>query len=434
MKIAVIGGGITGLTAAYVIGKRRHQVTLFEGSEDLGGLAAGIPFHGTTIEKTYHHLFRSDQSIIALARELGIADTLQWRRSSTGVCWKKQFFPLGSARDLLTFPGVPFFQRIRLGLVIAYLRHRKSPQHLTRVSAHRWMQRWCGKSAYRVLWEPLLKGKFHDAYQTVSMRWLWARIHVRAQSRARASEELGYFTGGFSVLVEALRRDIEERGSSIRLATPVDTLMTRRDESGIELRYGQEREHFDRVLCTIPSDAFARLIEGHDAVPASTLRQLRSVSYLGAVCLLFSSTQDLSPFYWTNCLDEDAPFVVFIQHTKFIPSTQYRGKHVYYMGVYVPHDHPTFVEDEGKTQQKFFAYVKSIRPEFHREDVDTVRVFRLRNAQHIVDTSYEEKIPPYQTPVPGVFLANFSQIFPQDRGTNFAVEEGRKVATILLQS
>lgn len=430
MRIAVIGAGITGLTAAYELAKNGHTVSIFEESQEIGGLAAGFPIHGTSLEKGYHHLFRTDTDIIELVRELGIEDTLMWYKSSMGVVHQGHLCPFSTPADLLRFSPLPLRDRVRLGFVVLYLQKTKDWQRFVSVSAAQWMRKWCGKRAYEVIWEPLLRGKFHSRYREVSMAWLWARIHIRANSRAQGEwqEHLGYFRGGFQVLVEALRRELLSRGIIIRCGTSVERIVYDPATDNLHIVVEGTEEEFDRVLCTIPSPAFAALIEGNEKVPPTYLQKLRSIECLGAVCVIFSSPQSLCTSYWNNITDQSSPFLAFLQHTNLVEPSFYQGKHIYYLGTYVPHDHRFFSIDEAALADEFLSYLQKLFPHFNRTHVTETRVFRLRNAQHVATCDYPSKIPEYETAIPGVFLANFSQVFPEDRGTSAAVREGKKVA------
>ena len=432
-SIAVIGGGLTGLVAARELAKAGHRVTVFEAFAEVGGLAAGFPLHGTSLEKTYHHIFLTDTDIRSLVDELGIQDTLVWKDSSMGVYYGGAMYPFGTAGQLLGFKPLPFIDRIRLGLIALYLQKTKNWKRFIPVPAAQWMRKACGANAYRVMWEPLLQGKFHRYAQHVSMAWLWARIHTRANSKPNplAKEQLGYFQGGFAVIVDALMSDLQKRGVVVKTSVPVQELRSSDTGCEVVLKSG-DTQRFDKVIVTAPSGVFASLIEKQPQADAAYLQKLRSIDYLGAVCMVFTSSQSLSKFYWTNVNDLASPFLVFVQHTNLMPTQDYEGRQVYYIGTYVPHDHPYFTQTDAEITDEWFAGLKKVFPDFDRRAVEQIHLFRLKNAQHVVDCAYAQKIPDFRTPLPGIFLSNFSQIFPEDRGTNFAVRDGRKIASLVL--
>ncbi len=391
MKIAIVGGGVTGLVAGYRLLQKGHQVTIFEKSEQVGGLLAGFKINGTNLEKAYHHIFTTDTAIINLIEELGLADKLQWYSDKTAIYYDHKMYSFNGPKDLLVFRALPLLDRIRTGLVGLWLQRDNAWEKYKTISAYQWMKKWNGENAYNVIWEPLLRGKFHEYYDQVSMAWLWARIHTRSNS----SGKLGYIDGGFQIIIEALVEKIENLGGEIKTKTLV------KDIKVLTTQY-------DKVLTTGP---------------------IKNISYLGAIEVIFTSKQSLSSYYWHNINDLKSPFLVFIQHTNLVGIKNYKGEHIYYMGSYVPNTHHLFKDSEDQVKKEFFGYLKKLFPKFNKKLVTQSFVFKLANAQHIVTTNYQ--IPKYETEYKNIYQVNFSQIFPEDRGTNFAVREGEKIANFL---
>jgi protoporphyrinogen oxidase len=432
-SIAVVGGGFTGLVAALRLADKGHAVELFERGETLGGLASGFQLHGTSIERAYHHLFRTDQHIIDLVRELRIDGSLNWHDSSVAIYWGGKVWPFMTPADLFNFSPLSVLSRVRLGIVAFYLQRQRRWRHFSRSTALQWMRSRAGDEATRIIWEPLMRGKFNRFADEVSMAWLWARVHTRGSSRApdEQVERLGYFNGGFDVVVKSLRKRLEAAGVRLHTGAAVDAI-TGGDRPTISVR-GEARE-FAAVVTTLPSHVLAKLLATDVHISAAYLHQLESVNYLGAVCMVFSTHQDLGKHYWVNVNESEAPFVVFINHSRLVGRSRYDDHSIYYVGSYFPHDHPSFIEADATTREKWFAYVAKMFPEFERSAVVECHLTRFRNAQHVVDRGYEKRVPAYTTPAPNVYLANFSQIFPEDRGTNFAVREGNRVAGIVAQA
>lgn len=428
-KILVVGGGLTGLTAAWRLAADKNlAVTLVESSAQLGGLAGGFPLAGTSLEKTYHHLFLTDTAILELVKELGLQDKLMWCDSSVGIFRDGKIHAFKTPLDLLRFAPCSFLGRLRTGFAALYLKHQKNWRGLARQTAHAWMTRVCGASAMAAIWTPLLRGKFEHHFDRVSMAWLWARIHIRANSRSGGGgEKLGYFRGGFNVVVAALEAGLRVRGGQIQTGATVEKISAARTAvvNGATVA-------FDACVFTGPSPALARLLPDDPAL-RDYAAQLRSIDYLGAACLVFTSTQELGDYYWVNVNAPDAPFLVFLNHTRLVDKNFYGGKHVYYIGAYLAPEGKLFALPDAELARHWFGYLPKLFPGFDAQRVTEQHIFRFRAAQHIVDTDYERKIPAYQTPLPGVYLANFSQIFPEDRGTNFAVREGEKIAALVRQ-
>jgi protoporphyrinogen oxidase len=450
ISIAIIGGGLTGLVAAYRLSKQGHKVTIYERNSDIGGLASDFQMQGTSLEKTYHHIFKSDLDIINLVKELGLEDKLMWCKSSMAVYYEGNLYAYGTPKSLLLFKPLSIIDRVRQAFVLLYLAKTNSWKKFTKVSAYSWLKKWAGKNNMKVIFEPLLKGKFDKFYDKVSMGWMWARVHVRGNSQEKGGEKLGYFNGGFHIIIKELEKRLKENGVEIVLNAKVEAISggdslkdLKEGESSREMAFvkvnGANLE-FDRVIATVPSHVFGNLIQANfeinDQVSRGSnlqdyINKLNSVEYLGAVVAVFSSEQSLSKYYWHNINDISMPFLAFIQHTNLVDKSHYNNKNVYYIGSYVPNDHKYFSMTDEEVYDLWFQSVKKIFPDFDETKVIDKYLFKLKNGQHIVDLDYESKIPDYKTPIPGVYLSNFSQIYPEDRGTNYAVREGNKIAKLI---
>ncbi|OGL34600.1 hypothetical protein A3F65_00690 [Candidatus Saccharibacteria bacterium RIFCSPHIGHO2_12_FULL_47_16b] len=432
-NIAVIGAGYTGLVAGVRLAEAGHKITILERGDQIGGLASGFKVEGSSLERGYHHLFRTDKYIINMADELGIGDRLKWYDSSLSIYYGRKLYPFMTAFDLLRFAPLSFIGRLRLGLVAIYLKYTKNWQQLENVTAYEWMKKWVGKEVTKVIWEPLLIGKFDKYYDKVSMAWLWARVYTRANSRVKGelAEKLGYFEGGFQVFTDALAKKLDELNIKVRTEQEIAKIISLSNNK-VQINFiSSKPEIYNVCLVTTPSHIFAKLIESNRQAKPSYINKLKSIDYLGARLLIFSSNQDISEYYWHNINDVNLPFLVFINHTKLVGKDLYNNKNVYYIGVYLPHDHRFFNLDDRKLEKLWFDGLKQIFPNFKESEIREKHHFRFANAQHIVDVGYSKKIPLHETPLPNIYLANFSQVYPEDRGTNYAVRDGQRIADII---
>ncbi len=430
-KVAIIGGGFAGLSVAYHLGKAGVEVALYEREKTLGGLAGGFSLLGMPLEKAYHFFYKGDQHLLGLAKELGISDKASFYKSSTGTYYGGKLYPFMTAKDLLSFSPLPFFDRIRFGVSALYLQFLNNWKPLSRITAYEWLKKWAGPKVTEVIWEPLLRGKFNKYYKEIAMSWLWRRIQIRAVSKDKEGEMLGYFHGGFVTIVDALANKINSFGGTIVTEQGIERI--EKSDRGAVLVVNGERKQFDAVVATVPSPAFARLIDGNAGVTEDYTKKLKSIDYLGAVVMVFATDQLVSPYFWHNINDSKIPFLVLLSTSALTGTDAFKGKHIYYIGAYVPTEHRYFSQEAEEIMAEWKAGLKAMFPHFDESQILEEKLFRFKDAQHIVGTDYIEKIPAYQSPVPHVFLSNFSQIFPDDRGTNYAIEEGKKIATLALQ-
>ena len=422
MKIAVIGAGIAGLSAAHDLIDAGHTVDIFEATDYTGGLAAGIkiPRWDWSVEHYYHHWFATDAHILGLIKEIGANEKIVFPRPITAVYHEGKFYPLDSALAVLRFPGLPFFERVRMGMVVAYLKYIARWKPLEKVTAAAWMQRAVGRRAYQVLWEPMLDGKFGPHAADVNMAWMWARFKAR-------TTRLGTFEGGFQAFVDALVSDLERRGVRIHLQTPVAGIRPGA-EGGLLLSLPDGETHFDQCLVTTAPAVMERLVP---ALPSAYLGQLKELKSMGAVVLILALRNRLAEngVYWHN-LPKSAgfPFLSLVEHTNFVSPEFFGGDHIVYCGDYLDPEHEYFDLSKEELLDRFLPALKRINPAFDPEWLRDSWLYTTRYAQPVPELNHSERIPDVKTPIPGLWFASMSQIYPWDRGTNYAVEIGRLTA------
>jgi protoporphyrinogen oxidase len=432
MKIGIIGGGLAGLTAAYRLCQRGLQVHLLEAEHDLGGLVGTFEIGGSRIEQFYHHIFSNDTAIMGLIDELGLADRLVWRQSKVGIFYDGRVYDFVTPLDLLRFTAIPLIDRLRLGLVGLRLRRQKNWRPYEAVTAKEWIIKNAGQRNYDVVWGPLLRGKFGQRADDVSMAWFWSKIHLRFASRkgGRQKEQLGYMMGSFGLLVDTLAERIRQMGGVLETGRPVQRVIVEDGRAvALEASGGEgERIPCDAVLATVPNQSLLGLVP---QLPDDYATKLGAVQHQWALCLVLALKQSLSPIYWMNISDRSIPFLALIGHTNFIERSHYGGLHVAYLSNYLEEASPLLQMGVDELCDLYFPHLKRINPQFSPEWVADRWLFRGPFAQPIIATHYSRSIPEHRTPIGGLYLANMSQIYPEDRGQNYSIRLAEEVAAML---
>jgi protoporphyrinogen oxidase len=431
MHVGIIGGGFTGLAAALELARSGARVTIVESDSTLGGLAGGFDVGGINLEKFYHHWFTSDRFVMDMIEEIGCGDSIVLRPTRTGLYYANSIFRLSSPLDLLKFNPLSLVNRIRLGLLVFKARAVKDWRELEGLTAKEWLIQMCGKEVFRVVWEPLLKGKFGPYAEEVSAVWFWKKIALRGGSRSENGKEvLAYFKGGFAKLADSVGTELEKAGVRILRNTAV-TGLRMQDGRVAALETSAGAIEVDSVIATPSLPIIAGLLDGH--APSSYVAQLRSVKYLANVCLVLELSHSLSDTYWLNVNDPSFPFVGVIEHTNFEPPQSYGGRHVVYLSKYLPEDDRLYAMGPDELLAFAIPHIERMFPNFKREWIKNSHVWKAAYAQPIMERHYSKKMPARQTPIPNLFISTMAQVYPEDRGTNYAIREGRATAGEVLK-
>jgi protoporphyrinogen oxidase len=429
-QVAVVGAGFTGLSAAYELAKRGIAVTVLESENEIGGLAAAFDVEGAKLDRFYHHWFTNDRDVMALIDELALTDKVDINPTCTGVYYANNFFKLSNPLDLLRFTPLSFPDRIRLGLLALRARRVKEWKALESKTAHEWLRELGGERVYRVVWHPLLKGKFGPYAEEISAVWFWNKIKLRGASRGKRGEErLAYFKGGFVALADALASRIRQLGGRIELNSPALAIAPDSRGWSVALRNGTLRA--GQVIATPALPLIADMIRCW--APAEYIKSLERIRYIGNVCLVLQLQQSLSEMYWLNVNDPSFPFVGVIEHTNFEPASTYGGRHIVYLSKYLPHTDPLYSLDGDGFLDYSFPFLKAMFPSLDRSWILTHHLWRARWSQPLVERNYSKLIPAAAGPAPGFHICSMAQIYPEDRGTNYAIREGRKIGSTLCQ-
>jgi len=425
-KVAIVGAGIGGMSAAYDLIRNKDQVTIFEAESHVGGLAGGFKEKNWdwSVEKFYHHWFLSDHDILDLIKELGWKDKVVIPHPRTVVFYKGKFFPLDSPLAAITFPGFTFFDMVRFGFVSVYLRYLSNWKSLEKYTAHEWMKKAYGERTYTTHFEPLLMGKFGDHYKDVTMAWFWARFKAR-------TTRLATFGGGFQAFADLFADQLRNKGVKIQLNTLID--LVKQKKGKLEITVNGKKEQFDQVLVTTSPSQMARLAP---ELPNEYRGGLLGMQSMGAVVLVLSLKHQLSElgYYWFNLPKNDGfPFLALVEHTNFLSSEHFGGDHIVYCGDYLDPNHEYFHLTQRQLVERFIPGLKRINPGFQADWINKSWLWKTRYAQPIPLVNHSQNIPSVATPIPGLYFASMSQVYPWDRGTNFAVQMGRDAARMMIE-
>jgi protoporphyrinogen oxidase len=431
-EVIVIGAGYAGLSAAYDLCKAGHKVTIYEKDSDIGGLAGTFELQpGMRVEKFYHHWFTNDVDVLGLIDELGLGHLKQYHSSNTGLYFTNSIFRLAGPLDLLSFPGIPFIDRIRTGLMALIARRVNDWKPLENISAEDWLVKIGGRKAYDAIWKPLMQGKFGVEAPNVSAVWMWNKLKLRGSSRnKKGGESLVYFGGGFGALTDGIRKSLESLGVTIHLNTGVKKIITENGRAaGVETDRGTHRAN--AVLCTVPLPQFLQMTPD---LPSDYSSKCKEIRFLGNSCLVLRLSRSLSSTYWLNVADPSFPFVGIIEHTNLDSRENYGGDHIVYLSKYLPTTEKLFSFTTDEMLDYCVPFIQRIFPEFDRSWILSHHVWKAQFSQPVITKNYSNLIPSLKTPIDGLWLCTMAQIYPEDRGTNYAVRYGRRVAKEMLES
>lgn len=420
-RVVVIGAGAMGLAAAYHALKRGHQVTVLEAAGEPGGMAAHFDLGGLSIERYYHFVCKSDQSTFDLLAELGLGDKMRWVPTSMGYYIDGRLYRWGDPFSLLTFPKLSLIEKLRYGAMMFFSTKRSDWRGLENVSARDWITSWCGPALYEKMWAPLFRLKFFEYADNISAAWIWTRFkRVGTSRKSLMQEELGYIEGGSETLVNALARAIEEKGGVIRLNTPATRVET---ENGRVRGVTAAGEFFpaDAVISTMPTPYVGRLVPD---LPAEARARYDAIANIGVVCVVFRLKRSVTPHFWVNISDPRFEIPGIVEFSNLRPT----GDSVVYIPYYMPVTHPKFSRDDAFFRTEGFRYLSLINPALREEDVTAFYVGRLKHAQPVCPPGFAAMLPPVETSVGGLQIADTCFYYPEDRGISESVRFGKLMA------
>ncbi len=431
--LAIVGAGFTGLTAGLEAARAGLRVIVLETDSEPGGLAGTFAFRdGVRIEKFYHHWFNNDVYVPALVHELGLDGQIVTHPSRTGMYFNGRMWKLSTPLDLFRFTPLSLIDRIRLGLLVLQVRRVKDWRTIEHLSIREWLEPLCGPTVYRIVWQPLIDSKFSIYADAVNAVWFWKKLVLRGSTRDKSGgEELAYFKGGFGKLAEAMADEIVRHGGTICYGAGITKVEVDGNQvASVETPHGPVTA--TQYLFTPAFELIARMFAG--VADPAWLEKLRRVKYLGNMCLSLQLNRSLSGTYWLNVNDPGFPFVGVIEHTNFDPPEHYKGTHIAYLSRYLAVDDPVWKYSDEHYLEFALEHLKRMFPDFERSWIIDYHVWRAEYAQPVTERNYSQYVPGRETPFTNALISTMAQIYPEDRGTNYAIREGQSVAKTLIQT
>ena len=423
-RVVVIGAGPMGLAAAYQAVKEGHQVDLVEAAPEPGGMAGHFDFGGISLERFYHFVCRGDQPTVDLLSELGLAEKLHWIPTSMGFFYRGRLREWGNPVALFRLSGMSLWAKLRYALFAFICTKRETWPALENVSAKDWIIKWCGRTTYEQLWRPLFDFKFYELADNISAAWMWTRMRRVGRSRKNLmQEELGYIEGGSKTLVDALVDAIQADGGRVHLqaaALHIKTLDGR--VLGVETSKGYFAA--DYVLCTLPIPLISRLVPD---MPAASMQRYEAIKNIGICCVILNLRRSVSPHFWVNMsgLHFEIPGVIEFSNLRPVGTT------IIYAPYYMPPTNPKWAWSDQQLIDDAMNCLVTLNPALSLEDLLDARVSRLRYAQPICEPGFAAKLPPIQTPIHGLQIADTCFYYPEDRSIAESAKLGREMALAL---
>lgn len=420
-RIAVLGAGPMGLAVAYQLVREGHLPVIYEADDRVGGMTATFDFNGLDIERFYHFHCTSDQAFFDVIAELGILDQMRWVETKMGYWFEGQLQPWGNPIALLRFRGLSLLAKFRYALHAYLCTKRKNWHPLDSMEATSWIRSWVGEEAWRVLWQRLFEYKFYDHSKSLSAAWIWSRVRRIGTSRySLFREKLGYLQGGSTTLLAALKADIEHRGGVFELKTPaVQVILEDGKVTGVATSDGIFP--FEKVISTIPLPFVPKLIPN---LPSEILAKYHAQKNIAVVCVIVKLTKPVTENFWLNVNDPEMDIPGLVEYSNLRPLDH----HLVYVPFYMPGDHPNYAEQDAVFLQKVRKYLGKINPAITDDVIIDIRASRYRYAQPVCGPEFLKTLPPANLPVDGLWVADTSYYYPEDRGISESIGFGRALA------
>lgn len=427
-NVAIIGAGYTGLAIAKKLVENGCKVEIFEESNKIGGIAKSINIEGTKLEKHYRHIFKSDKYVIDLIKELGLYEKLKWPETKMGYFTDGLIYAFGTPVTLLTFKPLNLLDKLKFGFCIINIKLIKNYKKLEKVTAEEWIKNRYGKNVYEKIWEPLLISKFGENKDKISMAWLWGKICLRSSSTTVNGEKLGYLEGSYETLTNALEKYLKNNNCRIHNNKAVNSIRKNENNKWV---INAEKEEFDCVVSTTAYPITQKIYKQYLSEEENNI--MSKLEYTSAKTMMILSKKSFSKYYWINIGDKTVPFGGIIEHTNMIDKKEYNGKNIIYISNYMYKTDKLYKMEAEELLEEYLKSLQKINPMFSKNDIEKVLVFEEEYAQPIIKTNYSNDKIEIKLKENGLYVSSMAQIYPEDRGMNYAIKTGYETADIILK-
>ncbi len=419
MKIGIIGGGMMGLVLAKKLADPAHEITVFERSDQIGGLATYQKYDNFYWDRFYHVILPSDSHLIQFIKEIGLEDQLRWKKTYTGVYVDEQFYSVSNNKEFLLFPPLNMIQKFRLALTILYASRIKDWRKMEKLTVEDWLVKIGGRKTYEKFWKPLLLAKLGEAYRRVSAVFIWTYIKrlFEARDSSAHQEQMGYVSGGYKTVFDQLEELFNQENVTLHKSISVQNIR-KNEGGGIIVTHDGGESDFDKVIFTAPVNVLEKIVHS-DLYEVS--KPDKQVEYLGVICMVLLTEEPLTPFYVLNIADKTIPFTGVIGLSTLVDTAETSGYHVTYLPKYIISTDPLLRSSDEEIEQSFLAGLEKMYPDFPKEKIKKVYINRAIKVQPVQVLNYSQIVPKTTTKHKDFYVLNTSQFVNDTLNNNSVV-------------
>jgi protoporphyrinogen oxidase len=425
-NVSVIGGGILGMTMALNLQKKGYQVSLYEASANLGGLAEPWQIGDVSWDKFYHVILMSDLNTRGLLKELNIDSEMNWVETKTGFYTKGKLYSMSNSFEFLKFPPLGLIDKFRLGLTIFAASKMKNWRRLEKQKVDEWLIKWSGKSTFEKMWLPLLRAKLGENYTETSAAFIWATIQrmYAARKSGLKKEMFGYMQGGYRHIINSFDVLLKEKGVKVYTSYKLQSVSTKDGKQFLSF-CNSETHEAEQLIFTIPSPL---ITAAWSDMPANEKEKHSGIKYLGVSCTSVLLKRDISHYYVTNITDTWVPFTGIIEMSALVDKKNFNGKALIYLPKYVAADDKFFSRTDEEIHSEFKEALLKMYPQLHDEDFLEMKTARARNVFALSKINYSQNLPVVKSEIEGVYYANSALITNGTLNVNETIEIANRIS------